>query len=176
VDVLGDLAASDVVANEGGNIQMVRARGDSIGTLFGGNLVRSESNIGRVEIGGAGDVKIVAGSTFYNDNAFVQNVVIGGTFLPSVFPMNPNGIYTTGSIGIIEVGGNMATDRITVNTDGVGPVGVIDLIYVQGDWASPELLHGLGGDIKFVYVGGRHTASSADQWQVTCAPAQSPWS
>ena len=174
VDIVGANNYAAISALRGGNIQMVRA-GEFVGSTVGGVPITSQNNVGLVWSGGDADLVIYAGTTFYNDNAFVQNVYIGGTFLPSSFPLLPNGIFATGSIGIIEVGGDIGTDIIQVNTDNIGAPGTVDLILVHGGWGSrrlspPVLVHGLGGDIRYVVVEGTIYEPGMDGFQYPVPP------
>ncbi|MDY6914030.1 MAG: hypothetical protein SVT52_06205 [Planctomycetota bacterium] len=143
----------------GGNLVAFQA--GEIGTLIDGtyttNTIISDSNIGRVaSTSGFLDANILAGSNFYNPNAYIQNIYAATDYIFA------NAIMATGSIGVIEIENDLQYGvLISVNsndtnyTPGMGSR--LDLLDIGGDYhcyGGAMLSHGPGGDIGFVYVGG----------------------
>jgi len=167
IDVAGSLHDMFIYALDGGNLAVVRA--NDIDTVS----ITANSNIGLIRTeGDAEGLLVQAGLTKYNDNAFIQNVFIGGDF-------GGGTLYATGSIGVIEVEGLFAAVDIRVNSDGVGPAGRIDLINVGGDWgdnrnSAPTLTVGYGGNVGYLRIGGDFWQTSVTGWQAQVLPTQIP--
>ncbi|MGN6627497.1 MAG: hypothetical protein ACTHLN_12845, partial [Tepidisphaeraceae bacterium] len=85
-----------------------------------------------------------------------QRVEAGGALDANLIANRAIGTIIAGSVGD---GATFFTPVISANTDNKGFDGTIDVIYVTGDFGSatsggPVLLTGLGGNVKYVYVGG----------------------
>ena len=94
----------------------------------------------------------------------VQNLWIADSF--NVYEIGGNtymvagAIVASGNIGWVHTGGDMSPfATIMANSDQAGPASTIDLLEIGGDWGAfgagaPTLLHGPGGNVRFMNVDG----------------------
>lgn len=129
-----------------------------MGESISSTMVVSDGNIGLVAANDALGYMVVGieagfGSGMWNHNSLVNNVRAAGDLLSGY-------LWSSGSIGVLDVGGTLHSCSISANADRIGPGSRIDLIRVGGDWGSlvtgriPRLAHGPGGDIGHVSVAG----------------------
>ncbi len=138
------------VANNG-RLRSLVAGGDITGGDFGMPSIKIPRNsVGRIAAGGNLSIATVANQAIGGD---LQMVQAGGTLYLN--------IEVNRAIGSISAG-DMATllpSILTVNADGIDRDGVIDLIDVTGNFGTlnsggPQISTGLGGNVRYIRVGG----------------------
>ncbi len=120
------------------------------------NTITTAGSIGSVRTtaeAGEGFLRAIITAGTENINATIYNVWVAGDMHAQTE------IYSSGSIGIVEIMGMAWGFVLDANYDRVGPGGMVDLIQVAGDWGGlqqgyPALSHGPGGDIGFIHIGG----------------------
>lgn len=160
ITLVGDMSGVVVQTFQGGDIMAVQA--GSIGQVYqrGPSTYSASGNIGGLRtLAGGFWADVVAGAASWNEqgqsiirhnDAFIQNVFVAG----DITAPGSSTFTATGSVGVMEVLGFSDRFYLTVNSDRVGPGGRLDLLNVDGDLYAPSFIHGPGGDIGFVHVGG----------------------